>query len=239
MQSMHLSIVIPMRNEEQNVGPLADELRILASKFADMEAVFVDDGSRDGTWERLREVAAANPNFRAIRLPRPMGQSAAIWHGLRASHGEILATMDGDLQNDPSDIPKLLKALDEADVVFGYRMPRRDTAWRRLAGRIANAIRAWALGDGIRDAGCGLKVFRRECFPDLPLWDGMHRFMPVYFRLNARRIVEVATTHRPRRSGSSHYSVGARALRGGFDLIGLAWQRRRHLKMVVPEEQAH
>ena len=237
MPCMHLSIVIPLRDEEQNVGPLADELRILASTLADMEVLFVDDGSRDGTWKRLCEVAVAHSTFRAIRLPRPMGQSAALWHGLHAAQGNILATMDGDLQNDPADIPKLLKALDGADVVFGYRSPRCDTAWRRLAGRIANAIRGWVLGDGIRDTGCGLKVFRRECVEDLPLWNGMHRFMPVYFHWNARRIVEVATIHRPRRSGASHYSVGARMLRGGLDLLGLVWQRRRFLRRVIPAEQ--
>lgn len=235
---MHLSIVISVRNEEQNVGPLADELQVLASTLVDMEVLFVDDGSSDGTWERLREVAVTHPTFRSIRLPRPMGQSAALWHGLHAAQGRILATMDGDLQNDPADIPALLKALDEgADVVFGYRSPRYDTAWRRLAGHIANAIRRCVLGDGIRDTGCGLKAFRRECVSDLPLWDGMHRFMPVYFRWNARRMVEVATIHRARRSGSSHYSVGARLLRGGFDLLGLVWQRRRFLRRVTPEQQ--
>lgn len=234
---MHLSIVIPLRNEESNVGLLAKELQILASSLADMEVVFVDDGSQDGTWNKLREVAVAHSIFRAIRLPCPMGQSAALWHGLHAAQGCILATMDGDLQNDPADIPKLLKALGGADVVFGYRSPRCDTGWRRLAGRIANAIRGRVLGDGIRDAGCGLKAFRRECVSDLPLWDGMHRFMPVYFRWNARRVVEVATIHRPRRSGASHYSVGARMWRGWLDLLGLAWQRRRFQRRIVPEEQ--
>lgn len=228
-----------MRNEEANVEPLAKELQVLASTLSNIEVLFVDDGSIDGTWERLGEAVGRQPAFRALRLPRPMGQSAALWHGLNVARGEILATLDGDLQNDPADIPRLIKALDGADVACGYRSPRCDTAWRRLAGQIANAVRMRMLGDGIRDTGCGLKAFRRECFADLPLWNGMHRFMPVYFRWNGRRIVEVATRHRPRRCGKSNYGVGSRLLRGWFDLLGMVWQRQRSQRIVVPEEHTH
>ena len=233
---MRVSIVIPIRNEEPNVEPLAKELQALAAATEGMEVLFVDDGSDDGTWEKLVGATQRHPNFRALRLPGPMGQSAALWHGLHAARGEMLATMDGDMQNSPEDIPRLLRALDAADVACGYRSPRRDVAARRLAGRVANAVRRCVLGDGIRDAGCGLKAFRRECLADLPLWNGMHRFMPVYFRWNGRRIVEVATAHRPRGGGASHYSICSRLLRGVFDLIGMAWQRRRFQRSVIPTE---
>jgi dolichol-phosphate mannosyltransferase len=235
---MRVSVVIPVYNEEESVLPLVEELAALESRLPGLEILLVDDGSTDNTWTRVVEAAAANPCVRGLRWVENQGQSAAMLAGLRAASGDCLATMDGDLQNNPADLPMLVEALSDCDVVCGYRATRKDTWSRRLASRIANAIRNSVTHDGIRDTGCSLKVFRAECLDDLPSLNGVHRFMPAYFRLHGRRIKEVAVDHRPRSHGVSKYTNLRRLPRGIRDLIGFAWYRKRYLRMTELETTA-
>ncbi len=233
-----ISIVIPVFNEAENVLPLADELAAVAARLPPLEVVFVDDGSTDATPQRIREAAARHPFVRGLRFPANQGQSAAMLAGLRAARGEVLVTMDGDRQNNPADIPRLLEALRGVAVVRGRRARRRDSWSRRVASRIGNTVRNWFTHDGIRDTGCSLKAFRRECADDLPPVRGVHRFMPAYFRMHGRRIVELDVDHRPRAGGVSKYTNLRRLPQTMFDLVGFLWYRRRALRPPVPEPLA-
>ena len=229
-----VSVVVPLYNEEENVAALVEELAAIRPQVPGLEAILVDDGSTDGTWQEICREAEQFPWVRGIRTGRNRGQSAALLLGLAEAKGEIIVTMDGDLQNNPADLPLLLERLAECDVVCGYRVRRRDTWSRRLASRLANAIRSRLTGDGIRDIGCTLKAFRAECAKDLPPLDGVHRFMPCYFRLHGRRILEVPVDHRPRRHGASKYTNLKRLPRALRDLMGFLWYRRRFLKPPDP-----
>lgn len=233
-----ISIIIPVFNEAENVLPLADELAAVAGRLPPLEVLFVDDGSTDATPQRIREAAARHPFVRGLRFPVNQGQSLAMLAGLRAARGEVLITMDGDRQNNPADIPRLLEALRGVDVVCGRRARRRDSWSRRAASRIGNTVRNWFTHDGIRDTGCSLKAFRRECAEDLPSVRGVHRFMPAYFRMHGRRIVELDVDHRPRAGGVSKYSNLRRLPQTVFDLFGFLWYRRRALRPPTPEPLA-
>jgi dolichol-phosphate mannosyltransferase len=220
---MKISIIIPFYNEEENVDPVIRE--VLATNPG-AEVIAVDDGSHDGTAERL----AAIPGIRVIRLPSNLGQSAALYRGLEAAEGDVCVMMDGDGQNDPADIPKLIALLDRADVVCGYRAHRRDTWNRRLASRLANRIRNAVLHDGIRDTGCTLKAVKKEHVRHLVPFNAMHRFMAALFKSAGLTIVEIPVNHRPRQAGVSKYTVAGRAVRGLYDLLGVRWlvSRRIH-----------
>ncbi len=227
---LRLSIVVPVYNEADNVLPLAEELAAVEAALGPIEAIFVDDGSTDETPARVREAAARYPFVRGLRFPTNQGQSAAMLAGLTAARGEVLVTMDGDLQNNPADIARLVEALREADVVCGYRARRRDSWSRRVASRIGNAVRNRFTHDGVRDTGCSLKAFRNECRADLPPLNGVHRFMPAYFRLHGRRVIELPVDHRPRTRGASKYTNLRRLPRTVFDLFGFCWYRSRRLR---------
>ena len=228
---MRVSVVIPVFNEEDNVVPQADELDRVRAELPELEVVFVDDGSRDATPDRIRSCARRLPFVRGFRTDRNCGQSAAMLAGLRVASGDVLVTMDGDLQNNPADIPKLVGAMkDGFDVVCGYRAQRRDSWSRRVASRLGNGVRNKFTHDGIRDTGCSLKAFRRECLPDLPGVNGVHRFMPAYFQLHGRRVTELPVDHRPRQHGASKYTNLKRLPRTIFDLIGFCWYRSRLLR---------
>jgi len=230
---MKISVVVPVYNEEGNIRPLAEELQAPALQGLDLEAVFVDDGSADATWAQIEACSEAFPAVRGLRMPRNCGQSAAMLAGLRSARGEVLVTMDGDLQNDPADIARLVEALDDGtDVVCGWRAERRDRWSRRAASRIGNAVRNRFTRDGIRDTGCSLKAFRRPCIGDLPPLDGVHRFMPAYFLLHGRTIRQIPVGHRPRIHGTSKYTNWCRLPRTLFDLVGFCWYRRRCLSVL-------
>jgi dolichol-phosphate mannosyltransferase len=234
---MRISFVIPFYNEEANVLPLAREIAdVMTGLDHPFSVVLVDDGSTDRTWARIGEAKDECPNVRGLRLLTNQGQSAALLAGLRAARGDILVTLDGDCQNDPRDIPKLLSALKGVDCVCGRRAQRRDSWSRRAASRLANRVRNLVTGDGVRDTGCGLKAFRRPCLDALPPLRGMHRFMPAYFRLHGYVLTEVPVRHRPRLRGHSKYGNLQRLPRALLDLAGFWWYRRRLLRVSPVEE---
>ncbi len=227
---MNVSVVIPFFNEEENVEELVSEIMKAPLQEHDLEVILVDDGSSDATWERIQSCARQHAAVRGSRCPINQGQSSALYHGLHEAKGDVLVTLDGDLQNDPADIPTLLRELGEYDVACGYRANRRDSWSRRAGSRLANRVRNWVTHDGIRDTGCGLKAFRSVCLADLPLLDGFHRFMPAHFRLHGRSIIEIPVNHRPRIHGTSKYTNLKRLPKTLFDLFGFAWYRSRTLK---------
>jgi dolichol-phosphate mannosyltransferase len=231
-----LSVVIPVFDEEENVGALARELReALADLPHSYEVIFVDDGSRDSTRKQVLEVAAADPRVRLVALERNQGQSAALVAGVRAARMSHVVTLDGDLQNDPADVPKLAALAAVHDVVIGRRGERRDAPARRLAGRVANVVRQVVLGDGASDTGCSLKVFPAAAFLALPRFNGMHRFFPALFRNQGLSIFEVRVNHRARVAGRSKYTNLARLRRTLFDLAGVYWLTRRAMRLDPPD----
>ena len=227
-----VSVIVPLYNEEENVPILQAELRA-ALRDVDHEFIFVDDGSADRTVERIE----AAPNLRVIRFEKNAGQSAAIYAGLQAARGAILVLIDGDLQNDPADIPKLVGEVSRgADLVCGYRAQRRDTRVKRLTSRIANAVRSLYTKDGVRDTGCTLKAMRRECVGALVPFKGMHRFIPALIKDAGYRLVEIPVNHRPRRFGQTKYGLGNRAVRATIDMFGVRWLLSRRLNYKIREE---
>jgi dolichol-phosphate mannosyltransferase len=225
------SVVVPLYNEEANLPILQEELRAGLSGL-DYEIIFVDDGSVDSTTERIETAS----NIRLIRFEKNSGQSAAIYAGLTAARGAIMVVIDGDLQNDPADIPRLLAEITQgADLVCGYRLKRQDTLVKRLTSRIANAVRSRYTKDGVRDTGCTLKAMRRECVSALLPFKGMHRFIPALVKAAGYRLVEVPVNHRPRRFGQSKYGLGNRALRATIDMFGVRWLLSRRLNYKIRE----
>ncbi len=229
---MELSVVVPAHNEAENVGPLVREIAA-ALGGADYEIVVVDDGSTDATPERLAELARSQRSLRTVRHPSSRGQSFAIVTGVRAARGAWIATLDGDGQNDPADIVRLVAARDAAPgaagplLVTGYRKRRRDTRLKRLSSRVANAVRGRLLGDRTPDTGCGLKLFERDAFLALPHFDHLHRFLPALFLRAGGRVISVEVSHRPRERGRSHYGMWDRLWVGIVDMLGVWWLIRR------------
>jgi len=226
-----VSVVVPLFNEEESISILQQELNA-ALNGVDYEIVFVDDGSIDRTAERIE----AAPNVRVIRLEKNTGQSAAIHAGLHAAQGATAVLIDGDLQNDPADIPRLLAEIARgADLVCGYRAQRKDTRVKRVTSLIANAVRSRFTKDGVRDTGCTLKAMRRECLSALVPFKGMHRFIPALIKGAGYRLVEIPVNHRPRRFGQSKYGLGNRAVRATMDMFGVRWLLSRRLSYKLRE----
>lgn len=233
MQQPAVSVIVPLLNEEESLPILQSELEA-ALHGVDHEIIFVDDGSVDDTVRRIRP----GSNVRLIRFEKNAGQSAAIYAGLKAARGGILVLIDGDLQNDPADIPRLLQEIARgADLVCGYRAARRDTLVKRLSSRIANAVRSRYTKDGVRDTGCTLKAMRRECVDALVPFKGMHRFIPALVKAAGYRLVEIPVNHRPRRYGRSKYGLGNRALRATIDMFGVRWLLSRRLDYKVRADE--
>lgn len=227
--SPRVSVVVPLFNEEASMPILQSELRAALGDL-DHEIIFVDDGSIDRTVERIENA----PNVRVVRFAKNAGQSAAIYAGLQAACGATAVLVDGDLQNDPADIPKLLAEISRgADLVCGYRAQRKDTLVKRLTSRVANFVRSRFTKDGVRDTGCTLKAMRRECIGALIPFKGMHRFIPALIKAAGYRLVEIPVNHRPRRFGRSKYGLGNRALRATIDMFGVRWLLSRRLNYKV------
>ena len=227
----NVSVVVPLYNEEQSVAMLQRELAD-ALTGVDYEIIFVDDGSQDETVARI----AADPRTRVLRFEKNAGQSAAIFAGLQAVRSEVAVLIDGDLQNDPADIPRLLAEISRgADLVCGYRAQRKDTLLKRITSRVANFVRSRFTRDGVRDTGCTLKAMRRDCIGALVPFKGMHRFIPALVKGAGYRLVEIPVNHRPRRFGQSKYGLGNRAFRATIDMFGVRWLLSRRLNYKLRE----
>jgi dolichol-phosphate mannosyltransferase len=228
-----LAIIIPVFNEAANVLPLAQEVAgALRHESRAWELVFVDDASTDATWERIQQAAEADARVRGVRHAQNSGQSAAVWTGLTVTTAPIVATLDGDRQNDPADLPRLLAELDHADFVCGVRVNRQDNLLRRLSSRVARWARRVALGADFADTGCALRVFRRSALEGVFPFNGWHRFLPILVATAGVSTKEVPVNHRPRAAGVSKYGVWNRLWRGLFDLVGVAWCLKRRLRRV-------
>jgi glycosyltransferase involved in cell wall biosynthesis len=225
------SIVVPVRNEADNIAPLIAEITAALDGRWNYEIIYVNDGSTDATAERLASAMKDRSNLRQIRHATSTGQSAAVRSGVRAARGAIVATLDGDGQNNPAFLPALISAIEEggerAGLAAGQRVGRKDTGFKKIQSRIANAVRKTVLHDGTRDTGCGLKAFRREVFLALPYFDGLHRFLPALVRREGYDIVYVDVIDRPRHSGVSNYGFFDRLWIGIMDLAGVWWLIRR------------
>ena len=231
MTAPKLSVVVPAFNEEGNVLPLLDEVLAALRGVTPFEVLFVDDHSRDGTLAALQGALARVPELRVITHARQSGQSTAIRNGVKAARGEWIATLDGDGQNDPADLPKLLAARDagspEVRLYAGWRVDRKDSGSKKWASKWANAIRTRLLRDDTPDTGCGTKLFERAAFLDLPYFDHMHRYLPALMQRAGWKTVSVPVNHRPRGTGVSKYTNLGRALVGFRDLVGVAWLIKR------------
>jgi glycosyltransferase involved in cell wall biosynthesis len=230
MENPALSIVIPVHNEEGNVGPLLEELRHTLDDFpGGVELVIVDDGSTDQTHGCLETAARQDARIRVAHFRRNLGQTAAMAAGFHLARGRAVVTLDGDLQNDPADVPALVALLKDWDVVCGVRAKRRDTWLKRISSRIANGFRNWATGDNIVDTGCTLKAYRREWLEGLELYHGMHRFLPTLLKMRGARVTQVPVRHRPRVAGKTHYGTWRRLFKGLDDVWAVRWMQRNHI----------
>ena len=231
MSHPQLSVVVPVFNERDNVAPLVHEITAALRGVADFEIVYVDDHSRDDTLAVLQALKAEVPELRVIHHVSQSGQSTAVRNGVNAARGQWIATLDGDGQNDPADIPKLLAeragAAPQIKLFAGWRVNRQDSGSKRWASKWANAIRARMLRDDTPDTGCGIKLFERAAFLDLPYFDHMHRYLPALMQRAGWKTVSVPVNHRPRSAGVSKYNNLNRALVGIADLRGVAWLIRR------------
>ena len=235
---LDLSVVIPVYNEEENLPRLWPELReVLDGLALAYEVIFVDDGSRDRSAETIRGFRDADPRVRLVRLKENAGETAATDAGFKATHGRCVVAMDADLQNDPHDIPRLLRELEQWDAVTGWRVKRGagDSLVRRISSRLANRARNWISDETIQDSGCTFRAFRRECLRGLVLYRGFHRFIPTLLRMRGYRVVEIPVNHRPRRFGRSKYGVLNRVFVAFADLLVVRWMKSRLLRYEVGE----
>ena len=237
-----LTVVVPVKDEAENVRPLIDEIVAALRGLLPFEIVYVDDGSKDATPAALDAARAEIPELRIVRHERNSGQSAGVRTGVRWAKAPLIATLDGDGQNDPADIPKLLEAYrasapeEKVKLVGGQRLKRQDTFAKRVASRWANGIRGWLLNDDTLDTGCGLKLFERQAFLDLPYFDHLHRFLPALIKRDGYAVRMVDVSHRARTRGASKYGVLDRALVSVRDLMGVLWLiRRRRLPGEIRE----
>ena len=227
MESDSLSVVIPVYNEADNIPPLIQQLRAALGAWpGEAEFLFVDDGSSDATLALLQRAQAEEPRLRIAHFRHNLGQTAAMEAGFHLARGAAVVTLDGDLQNDPAEIPKLVRMLGDFDVVCGVRAQRRDTWWKRRASRIGNGFRNWMTGDDIIDTGCTLKAYRRECVEHLELYHGMHRFLPTLLKMRGYRVAQVPVNHRPRQAGKTKYGTWGRLKKGLSDVWAVRWMKK-------------
>jgi glycosyltransferase involved in cell wall biosynthesis len=234
-----LSVVFPVFNEEENVPILLDEIAAaLRGKPWSYEMIAVDDGSVDRSLEVLRQSRAKYPNLRVLTFEKNSGQTAALDAGWRAAKGTYVVSLDADLQNDPADIPVMMRKLEEsgADMVIGVRVNRQDTFGRKIQSRIGNGVRNWITRDRITDTGCSLKLVKRSAIDRVALYNGMHRFLPTLVRMQGHKVIEIPVNHRPRKFGVSKYGAMNRAMRGLVDCFAVRWMSKRALTYKLKDE---
>ena len=239
----YLSLVIPAYNEQENVEALLRRVEAALTQIGrPFEVVIIDDGSTDRTPELLREAMARLPWLRVLRLQKNSGQSAAFDAGFKAARGDVVATIDADLQNDPEEIPRLLPMLDGYDMITGWRRDRQDTKFRKVQTRIANRIRNWISDETIQDSASSLKLYKRHCLEGLHLFTGAHRFFPTLVKMRGYTVREEPVKHSPRHAGTAKYGFRNRALRAFVDLLAVRWMKKRTIryeaKEVTPEGAA-
>ena len=231
-----ISLVVPVYNEEENLPILIPEMtEVLQGLGKSYEMIFVDDGSTDGSRALLKRMIAQDPQIHLLGFKRNCGETAAGAAGLKEARGEIVITMDADLQNDPKDIPKMLDYLKNYDMVSGWREKREDSRIKRITSKIANGIRNGLSKESVRDSGCTFRTYKRECLQNLKLYKGMHRFMPTLVRMEGFRVIEIPISHRPRKFGVSKYNTWNRMWRAFVDLLAVRWMKNRHIRYEIEE----
>ncbi len=237
---MRYSIVVPIKNEEENIKDLIDEVEpVMEGLGQPWELICVDDGSTDRSLLILHDLCKQKPFMRVLTFTRNFGQSAAFAAGFEAARGELVITLDGDRQNDPSDIPKLTAAITDCDLVVGWRVNRRDPWKKRIVSRFSNWVRSRLCRDGMHDTGCSLKVYRREALKKIKMYKGMHRFLPALFKIEGFRIKEIPVNHRERAKGATKYHFFNRSIGPIVDMFVVRWMRHRALKHKIREEISH
>lgn len=234
-KTVDLSLVAPVFEEEENLERLYARVVEIFGAQTTWELVLVDDGSKDRSPEMIRALAKRDPRVVGVFFGRNRGQTAATAAGVHLARGRLIATLDADLQNDPGDLPAMIALIQGHDAVVGWRMKRRDTFVRRISSKIANGIRNWISKDSIRDTGCSLKVFKAEAIQAIPLFEGMHRFLPTLMRYHGFSVLEHGVGHHPRTAGKSKYGVWNRAFRALKDLFAVRWMRARLLRLPIRE----
>ncbi len=235
-EPIEISVVVPVYNEEGNLPVLIPKLvEALKGPGLSYEMIFVDDGSSDGSRKILKEMASQYPFLRILRLRENRGLSTALVVGMREARGEKIVTLDSDLQNDPADIPRLLECLDHYDMATGWRQKREDTWLKKISSKIANAVRNRMSGEDIHDSACTLRAFKKDCIQEIPVFNGMHRFLSTLVKMRGYRIIEVPVSHHPRRFGKSKYNIRNRMVRSFIDLLAVRWMKRRTIQYDIEE----
>jgi dolichol-phosphate mannosyltransferase len=237
MNTPVFSVVIPLKNEEENITELIHELEpVMKELRKPWELICIDDGSTDRTRAILHELCEQKTYLRVIFFSRNYGQASAFDAGFKAAKGEYVITLDGDCQNDPADIPKLIEKISHYDIVCGRRVKRKDPFSKKIISWVANKVRQKICGDGISDTGCSLKIYRTACLRNLKLFQGMHRFLPALFMVEGYRVAEVNVNHRPRTRGQTKYHFFNRSLNTVVDMLAVRWMRKRSLKYKIEKE---
>jgi len=235
-EQIEISVVVPVYNEEGSLPLLVPKLvEVLKNLERSYEMIFVDDGSSDGSRRILREMVSQYPSLRILRLKENRGLSTALLAGMREAQGEKIVTLDSDLQIDPNDIPRLLEYLDRYDMATGWRQKREDSWLKKISSKIANAVRNWVSGENIQDSACTFRAFKRECIKEVPVFNGMHRFLSTLVKMGGYRIIEVPVSHHPRRFGKSNYNIRNRMVRSFIDLLAVRWMKRRTIHYDIEE----
>ncbi len=227
---IYLSIVIPLKNEDESIPILSEEIQDALRSFdRKWECIFVDDGSTDRSAEIIERLCGEHENYSLIRFDKNYGQSAALSRGFRLAKGTFIAMLDSDLQNDPADIPRLVRHLEteQVDLVNGIRLKRQDNFVRKISSRIANGFRNWVTKSHVADVGCSIRVFRKECINDVPVFKGMHRFLPTLIELNGFTMSDISVNHRPRTHGKTKYGINNRLWVGIADTLAVRWMQSR------------
>jgi dolichol-phosphate mannosyltransferase len=231
------SAVIPLKNEEENIRDLIDEIEPVMEQLRQpWELICIDDGSTDQTAAILKELAKQKSYLRIITFTKNFGQSSAFDAGFKAAKGEYVITLDGDRQNDPLDIPRLIQAVSDCDLVCGQRVNRKDPWVKKITSFFANQIRSRFCGDGMQDTGCSLKIYRRECLNRIKMYKGMHRFLPALFKIEGFSIKQVPVNHRERVKGQTKYNFFNRSFNTVADMFAVRWMKKRHLNYKIEKE---